>query len=66
MSLSKILNRFLRSTERGDRIRARCSIILVCKNIDDVVFELKFDNGTVICLETSEEDLIVRNWRRKY
>ncbi len=43
-----------------------CDIILVFKDIDDIILELKFDNGTVICLEKSEKDLMVRNWRRKY
>ncbi len=47
-------------------IESMCDIILVFKDIDDAILELKFDNGTVICLEKSEKDLMVRNWRRKY
>jgi hypothetical protein len=47
-------------------IESICDIILVFKDVENVILELKFDNGTVINLEKSEKDVTVRHWRRKY
>ena len=47
-------------------IESTCDITLVFKDVVDVVLELRFDNGTLIRLDKSEKDLIVRNWKRKY
>ncbi|CAF4382635.1 unnamed protein product, partial [Adineta steineri] len=46
-------------------IESICEIVLVFKNIDNIIPELKFDNGTFIHLYKSEKDLIIRNWRQK-
>ncbi|CAF1323401.1 unnamed protein product [Adineta steineri] len=46
-------------------IESICEIVLVFKNIDNIIPELKFDNGTFIHLYKSKKDLIIRNWRQK-
>lgn len=43
-----------------------CDVTFVFKAINDITLEIKFDNGTVMYLDKSEEDFIIRNWKRKY
>ncbi len=47
-------------------IESICDITIVFKYVADITLEVKFDNGTLIRLDKSEQDLIIRNWTRKY
>lgn len=47
-------------------IESTCEIVVVSKGSEELMLELKFDNGTTICLEKSEKEMVVRGWKRKY
>ncbi len=46
-------------------IESVCEVIIAFTNSDDATLELEFNNGTRIDLNQSENQVIVRNWRRK-
>ncbi|CAF0757136.1 unnamed protein product [Adineta ricciae] len=46
-------------------MKSRWEAIIVFKGSDDVMLELECDDGKLIPLDQSEEDLVIRDWKRK-
>ena len=47
-------------------IKSLWEAIIVFKGSDDVMLEFERDDGKLIPLDRSEEDLVIRGWKRKY